>query len=369
MKKYISLGACTLVCLLQAACNSGSDGTTPAPNSITGTSTSINGNWSGGTSDIKNITINGTGSGLSAVNADGVIWQATYIANQNLTWESLPILPDSAAASTTATSSTVGGLYAGSTSGAVYFYSNSTWVAQSTTQDSPPTSMAIPTGNGIYLGNQAGNLWYYNGSSWSHNLSNGGFEPSSGGITQIVLDSLVTPQYLGVATGPYVWACQLATNGTCSDWENLVQTAINKGLYTDQGSTINAIGFYQDLQNAQDYGYIGNSYGNVWRAIYQTSSGDVTIVDEMTNNPNYPGFPSNAGQITSLVADAYNNLYVGTANGQVMIWTPATNAWSTITPSGSSSSVTALSVLSSTTTNGVLFVGNSSGQMWSISWQ
>lgn len=366
MKKQIFISM-VLFTLLTACGGGGGGASAPAPNSITSSAVSINSGWSGGTSPIDNITT-GASSGLSAL-SNGNIWLAQPGGQTN--WTNLG-QPGGVAAATTS-ASPLGVLYAANTAGNVYSYTNNVWAGSlnssnyaanslSSGTEANPSTMLVVGGNNIYLGNQSGHLWYYNATTqtWAQSLAANGFSPD-GGITQLAVDNIANPAYLGVATGSYVWACQIASGGTCSAWKNLVQTAINNRWYTDANSTVNAIAFYRDTSGNQ-YGYIGNANGNVWRAVY--TAGSVSEFANMTSNSQFPGY-SGTGQITSMAVSVANVLYVGTSGGQVYIFVPSKSAWSNITPTGNSSPITALVQLG---INSVL-VGNSNGQMWNVTWQ
>lgn len=376
--KKVSL---VLAQLLLISCNGGGGGSSPNPGSITSTATVINGNNGMDTKSIAVAAIMFGSNGIINIlgGASGQIWQTPI---KNINWNMLPILPlvDSAQSLSAMAINLGGSVYVASASGNVYHYSNNAWVLDnkiiqdnepksdlsSGTEDSIPRAMILTGANDIYLGNEAGHIWYYDATNnlGFVQIMGNGFSTAKP-ITQLILDNQNAPKFLGVATGANIWLCKLISNpnNKCSKWVNLVNVAGN--TYTDAGTKINAISFYQTSDGRYDYGYIGNEKGHVWRAIYDTVAASVVSKSIINMNTEFPGFPSNAGVITSIIADNNNSLYVGTATGQILLWTTKTLAWNNITPKGSSTSITALTSVSSDQ----IIAGNSDGVIWTINWQ
>ncbi|MBP9742674.1 MAG: hypothetical protein KBD37_04870 [Burkholderiales bacterium] len=346
MNKFKSYFIIWIVIVLQVACNNGGGAPNSAPNSLNATVISLNTpSYTDGSAAINNLV--SYSNSLYLLNMDGNIWRTIYNGT-NSVWTKLVGLPNSVA--TTIALNPLGNLFACSEMGNCYLYTEDNWLEEGGgTESSTPSSMLVTNGNDIYMGNAAGHVWYYSNSIWSNISAASGINSK---INQLAVDG-ATPSYLGVASGSSVYAYRISDGS----WSDLIAEASSQ--YTDSGSTINTITFYSDGRN--DYGYFGNSFGNVWRAIYDTATGKETSFLNM--NISYPGF-SGSGAINIIIADSNNNLYVGTADGQVLIWTPNTIAWSNITPTGNTAAISALSIHNSNT----VFAGTQDGQMWALVW-
>lgn len=349
MKKIFSL-----LCLsLLVGCNAAGSGVAPQPNSVTAVATDINGNYTA-TSAIRN-NVFGQASGVNLINDDNQVWLLStnnYTANDYQAWQQYGVLPQNVIPSQIAVNSS-GFLFVGSTNGIVYSYASNAWQdVTSTSENSKILTMSLSSGNNIFIGNESGNVWYYTSTTnqWAKLTSS-----SLGGrVSQLALDSTSAPQYIGVSVESNVYACNF-NGSTCGSWKNLTNEAGSQ--YTDQGSIVNSIAFNQ--LNGASYGYIGNSRGHIWRAIYQ---GSLTGFENMTSSK-YPGY-TDTSPVTSLYVNNSNIVIAGTANGKVFIWTPSSLAWSNITPSGSSRSITAISMISGQT----VAISNNQGKIWSVTW-
>lgn len=351
--RFIGVALLLQFVLLQSGCNSGGESPSAAPGAISATSVSLNSaSYTGGSAEIMNLT--SYNSLLYLLNSNGEIWQTVY-GGTIPTWTQVATLAEGESPTTIALNM-LGALFTCTNLGDCYQYNGAdNWFAQGAgTSGSPATDMIVISGNPIYMGNQAGQVWYYSGSAWSNISSGSGI---SAPINQLAIDSLTSPLYLGVASGSSVYAYTISSHS----WTNLIVDAGTQ--YTDTGSTINSISYYSDGRN--DYGYFGNSAGNVWRGIYDTATGMEIAFENMSSSTTFPGYDG-TGAVTVVQADSNNNLYVGTATGQVLIWTPTTIAWSNITPASSNASaISTIGVYNSNT----IFVGNQNGQMWALTWQ
>ncbi len=333
-----------LLLVLQTACNGGGGGPTAQPNSITSTAVSLN-----SPSSARIVTIRSKGAVVSMLSGSS-IWTTSFTGTSP-TWELLT-MPGVASALTI---NNAGTRFACNESGNCYLYNNNgSWGQQGgATEDSKATSMVVANGSSIYMGNAAGTIWrsLTDGDSFSNISTSSGI---SEGIVELALDKTINPAFLGAASGASVYAYRISNPA----WRNLTTEA--GSLYTDPGSKVNSIAFYND--GNIDYGYIANASGHVWQSIYNTSTGQVKTITNMTTT--FPGW-SGSGPATQVAVSSQNVVYAGTANGQVLIWTPSTVAWSNITPSGSTAPISALWAPGGNS----VFVGNASGQIWSVTWQ
>ena len=342
---------CELIILIVlffcTACDNGGSYQAGSPNSIAGSTVLLNNSSYGGGSAAIVGLVNRSNL-ISLLNANGEFWQAPYAKGSNPNWAALSAPGESLA---TAIALNISGIVFGGTAlGNSYLYSQGQWLQQTTTESSTIKSMVVTNGNVVYIGNDLGHVWL------NENLISGNSGITTA-ITQISVDSIASPYFLGVASGAYIYAYQI--NG--GQWKNLITAAENAGIsYSDSGSQINAIAFTSP-DGRIDYGYFGNAAGHVWRVVYDTATGTLQAFQNMSSL--FSGFAGN-GAITALAVDSSNNVYAATSSGQLFIWTTSTTAWSNITPSSNTAAITAISIYNSNT----VFVGTNSGQIWSITW-